>query len=110
MLNGIQIIGSIAGTQVDMAEVFQLHARGRTHVTYQRRPLESVNQSFADILAGRIPARIGSTLGRRRPPSEPDPDVGALWGRWSMLDPTAERLGPHTWVAEPWPPGRAWPG
>jgi Zn-dependent alcohol dehydrogenase len=78
VLNGIQIIGSIAGTQVDMAEVFQLHARGRTHVTYQRRPLESVNQSFADILAGRIPARIGSTLGRRRPPSDPDPDVGAL--------------------------------
>jgi alcohol dehydrogenase, propanol-preferring len=41
-----------------MAEVFQLHARGRTHVTYQRRPLESVNQSFADVLAGRIPARM----------------------------------------------------
>jgi alcohol dehydrogenase, propanol-preferring len=57
VLNGIQIIGSIAGTQVDMAEVFQLHARGRTHVTYQRCPLES-DQSFADILADRIPARI----------------------------------------------------
>jgi propanol-preferring alcohol dehydrogenase len=35
-----------------------LHARGRTHVTYQRRPLESVNESFADVLAGQIPARI----------------------------------------------------
>jgi hypothetical protein len=33
VLHGIQIIGSIAGTQVDMAEVFQLQARGRTHVT-----------------------------------------------------------------------------
>jgi hypothetical protein len=58
VLNGIHIIGSIAGTQVDMAEVFQLHARGRTHVTDQRRPLESPNRSFADILAGRISARI----------------------------------------------------
>ena len=58
VLHGIQIIGSIAGTQVDMAQVFQLHARGRTHVTSHRRPLESVNQSFADVLAGRIPARI----------------------------------------------------
>jgi hypothetical protein len=26
---------------VDLAEVFELHARGRTHVTYQRRPLEA---------------------------------------------------------------------
>jgi propanol-preferring alcohol dehydrogenase len=38
--------------------VFELHARGRTHVTYQRRPLESVNESFADVLADRVPARI----------------------------------------------------
>jgi alcohol dehydrogenase, propanol-preferring len=58
VLNGIQISGSIVGTRVDLAEVFEWHARGRTHVTYQRRPLESVNQSFADVLAGRIPARI----------------------------------------------------
>jgi propanol-preferring alcohol dehydrogenase len=28
--NGIQIIGSIVGTRVDLAEVFELHARGRT--------------------------------------------------------------------------------
>ena len=58
VLHGIQIIGLTAGTQVAMAEVFQLHARGRTYVTSQRRPLESVNQSFADVLAGRVPARI----------------------------------------------------
>ena len=58
VLNGIQVLGSIVGTRVDLAEVFELHARGRTHVTYQRRPLESVNESFADVLAGQIPARI----------------------------------------------------
>jgi propanol-preferring alcohol dehydrogenase len=58
VLNGIQLVGSIVGTRVDLAEVFELHARGRTHVTYQRRPLESVNQSFADVLAGQISARI----------------------------------------------------
>ena len=63
VLNGIQIIGSIAGTQVEMAEVFQVHARGRTHATYHRRPLESVNESFADVLAGRVPARIVLDLG-----------------------------------------------
>jgi propanol-preferring alcohol dehydrogenase len=43
---------------VDLAEVFELHARGRTHASYQQRPLESVNESFADVLAGRTPARI----------------------------------------------------
>jgi hypothetical protein len=32
---------SSLGTRVDLAEVFELHARGRTHVTYQRRPLEA---------------------------------------------------------------------
>jgi hypothetical protein len=32
---------SSSGTRVDLAEVFELHARGRTHVTYQRRPLEA---------------------------------------------------------------------
>jgi propanol-preferring alcohol dehydrogenase len=35
-----------------------LHARGRTQVTYQQRPLASVNEAFADVLAGRTPARI----------------------------------------------------
>src|SRR4029453_11609576 len=58
VLNGIQVVGSIVGTRVDLAEGFELHARGRTHVTSQRRPLASVNDSFADVLAGRVPARI----------------------------------------------------
>jgi alcohol dehydrogenase, propanol-preferring len=58
VLGGIQLVGSIVGTRVDLAEVFELHARGRTQVSYQRRPLASVNESFAEVLAGRIPARI----------------------------------------------------
>jgi alcohol dehydrogenase, propanol-preferring len=58
VLQGITVVGSIVGTRVDLAEVFELHALGRTHVSYQQRPLESVNESFADVLAGRTPARI----------------------------------------------------
>jgi propanol-preferring alcohol dehydrogenase len=58
VLQGISVVGSIVGTRVDLAEVFELHARGRTHVTYQQRPLGSVNEAFADVLAGRTPARI----------------------------------------------------
>jgi hypothetical protein len=84
-----------------MAEVFQLHARSRTHVTYQRRPLESVNQSFADILADRIPARIVLDPGSATTTQRARPRRGCPLGRWSMLDPTTQRLGPHTWVAEP---------
>ena len=58
VLPAITVVGSIIGTQVDLAQVFELHARGRTHVTFQRNQLESVDRSFADGLAGRAPAQI----------------------------------------------------
>ena len=32
VLNGITIVGSIVGTRKDLDEVYELHARGRTHV------------------------------------------------------------------------------
>jgi hypothetical protein len=37
-----------------------------------------------------------STLGRRRPPSEPDPEVGVLWGRLWMFDPDHRVPWPHS--------------
>jgi alcohol dehydrogenase, propanol-preferring len=58
VLNGITVKGSIVGTRQDLREVFDLHARGLTVVTREIRPLESVNASIADVLAGRIEARI----------------------------------------------------
>ncbi|WP_396288280.1 alcohol dehydrogenase AdhP [Curtobacterium sp. KT1] len=58
VLKGISIIGSIVGTRQDLAEVFALHAAGRTRVVSVRRPLGDVNESMADVLAGRVPARI----------------------------------------------------
>ena len=58
VLNGITVVGSIVGTRVDLREVFELHAAGKTHVTYERRPLDEVNESIDDVLAGRVPARI----------------------------------------------------
>src|SRR3954464_10937362 len=36
VLNGITIVGSIVGTRVDLRDVFELHAAGKTHVTYER--------------------------------------------------------------------------
>ena len=38
--------------------VFELHAAGKTHVTREIRPLAQVNESIADVEAGRVAARI----------------------------------------------------
>jgi alcohol dehydrogenase, propanol-preferring len=58
VLNGIHVVGSIVGTRLDLAEVFELHAAGKTHVIYETRKLEDVNHSFEEIEQGRIPARL----------------------------------------------------
>ncbi|MCX5336625.1 alcohol dehydrogenase AdhP [Streptomyces sp. NBC_00140] len=66
VLNGTSVIGSIVGTRQDLAEVFQLHAAGRTRVIHERRPLESVNESIGEVLRGDIKARIVFDLGAGR--------------------------------------------
>jgi propanol-preferring alcohol dehydrogenase len=58
VLKGISVIGSIVGTRADLAEVFQLHATGRTRVIYQVRKLDDVNTCFEEVLAGRVPGRL----------------------------------------------------
>ncbi|MER7572585.1 zinc-dependent alcohol dehydrogenase [Streptomyces sp. NPDC126514] len=66
VLNGTSVIGSIVGTRQDLTEVFQLHAAGRTRVICETRPLDSVNESIADVLHGQVPARIVFDLGAGR--------------------------------------------
>lgn len=58
VLKGISIIGSIVGTRQDLAEVFALHAAGRTRVVTQTRDLAQVNSSSDEVLAGAVPARL----------------------------------------------------
>jgi propanol-preferring alcohol dehydrogenase len=58
VLGGKSIIGSIVGTRQDLAEVFALHAAGRTEVIAAPRKLEQVNECFEAVLAGRVPARL----------------------------------------------------
>ncbi len=58
VLNGITVVGSIVGTRKDLREVFELHAAGQTTVEREVRPLSEVNESIADVEAGRVPARI----------------------------------------------------
>ncbi len=58
VLNAKTVIGSIVGTRNDLADVFALHAAGRTRVIAVDRKLDEVNQSIADVLAGDVPARV----------------------------------------------------
>jgi alcohol dehydrogenase, propanol-preferring len=58
VLNGITVVGSIVGTRTDLREVFELHAAGKTKVIREVRPLSRVNESIADVEAGRVAARI----------------------------------------------------
>lgn len=58
VLKGITVVGSIVGTREDLAEVFRLHALGRTRVIAETRSLEDVNQAIDDVLHARTAARI----------------------------------------------------
>lgn len=58
VLKGISIIGSIVGNRQDLAEVFDLHAAGRTRVVTEPRELDQVNASVDEVLAGTVPARL----------------------------------------------------
>jgi propanol-preferring alcohol dehydrogenase len=58
VLNGITIIGSIVGTRADLAEVFRLHALGRTRVVRETRRLEDVNECFEQVEKGEVKAPL----------------------------------------------------
>jgi alcohol dehydrogenase, propanol-preferring len=62
VLGGKSIIGSIVGTRKDLADVFGLHAAGRTQIVAEERHLGEVNDCIADVLAGRVPARVVFTF------------------------------------------------
>ncbi|TIC82750.1 alcohol dehydrogenase AdhP [Nocardioides sp. GY 10127] len=58
VLKGISVIGSIVGTREDLAEVFRLHAAGRTEVVAEGRKLDDVNAAIDEVLSGATTARI----------------------------------------------------
>ncbi len=58
VLNGINIQGSIVGTRLDLQEVYDLHAAGKTHVILETRRLESVNEDFEEVEKGQVQARL----------------------------------------------------
>jgi propanol-preferring alcohol dehydrogenase len=58
VLGGITVAGSIVGTRLDLAEVYELHRDGRTRVVRETRRLEQVNDAFAEVEKGAVPARL----------------------------------------------------
>lgn len=58
VIKGIRVIGSIVGTREDLAEVFRLHALGRTRVIAHGRKLDEVNAAIDDVLHARVDARV----------------------------------------------------
>nr|WP_302104513.1 zinc-dependent alcohol dehydrogenase [Polycladomyces sp. WAk] len=58
VLNGIQVIGSIAGTRIDLEETFQLHAEGRTKVIYETRHLHQVKEAFEEVEKSQTKGRL----------------------------------------------------
>jgi propanol-preferring alcohol dehydrogenase len=58
VLRGITIVGSIVGTRKDLAEVYAIHAQGRTRVIRESRKLDEVNECFEAVEKGQIKARI----------------------------------------------------
>jgi propanol-preferring alcohol dehydrogenase len=58
VLNGITVAGSIVGTRLDLREVFELHAGGKTRVVREERSLDEAHTAMEDVLSGDVPARI----------------------------------------------------
>jgi propanol-preferring alcohol dehydrogenase len=58
VLKGLSIIGSIVGTRQDLAEVFALHAAGRTRIIAEGRRLDQVNEAVEEVLSGKVLARL----------------------------------------------------
>lgn len=58
VLRGIKVVGSLVGTRVDLAETFELHADGRTHIVRESRSLDQVNEAMAEVESGSVEARL----------------------------------------------------
>ena len=58
VLNGTTIRGSIVGTRLDMKESLEFASAGKVKAIVKAEPLESINNIFDRMRAGRIEGRI----------------------------------------------------
>jgi D-arabinose 1-dehydrogenase-like Zn-dependent alcohol dehydrogenase len=77
VLHAKQVIGSIVGTRQDLAEVFALHAAGRTRVVTEVRPCRASTRRCATCSPAT--SRPASCSGRNRHPAEEDERCVPWW-------------------------------
>lgn len=58
VLKRITLRGSIVGTRKDLAEAIEFAVEGKVKATVTQRPLEDINQVFADLKRGAVDGRI----------------------------------------------------
>jgi propanol-preferring alcohol dehydrogenase len=63
VLKRLTIRGSIVGTRMDLKEALAIAAEGKVRATIERRPLESINETFVQMKEGRINGRVVLALG-----------------------------------------------
>ena len=91
VINGKTVIGSIVGTRNDLADVFALHAAGRTTVIAVDRKIDEVNQSIDDVRLGHC--RPGWANGRScSGPAQSRNDVTASVKGWEPAGVYREHL------------------
>lgn len=88
VLNSITVKGSIVGTRVDLQEVFELHAMGRTRVVYEKRHIDGVNEAIEEVEKGQVDARLVFDFGVTRPSRQPE---GVFTGE--AESPSAQPVG-----------------
>ncbi len=60
--SGISLVGTAVGNRAALAEVFELHKRGRTRVIYETRKLDEINDAFSRVENQLVPARVVITF------------------------------------------------
>lgn len=58
VLDGIQVVGSLVGTRLDLQEAFQFAAEGKVVPKVALRPLEDINEIFEEMEQGKITGRM----------------------------------------------------
>ena len=58
VLDGIEVVGSLVGTRMDLAEAFQFAAEGKVVPKVTMRPLEDINAIFKEMEEGKIKGRM----------------------------------------------------
>ncbi|WP_226924797.1 alcohol dehydrogenase AdhP [Georgenia satyanarayanai] len=62
VLFGLTVRGSIVGTRKDMVEALDFFARGKVSPTYTVRPMDDINEIFAEMEEGKIDGRVVMTM------------------------------------------------